>query len=48
MNRLGLEMLTLLGMPPVEHVRLAADLGCVSISTGLSNQTLAKFGYPDL
>lgn len=35
-NRLGIEMLTLLGMPPVEHVRLAADLGCVSISTGLT------------
>ncbi|UVO55754.1 sugar phosphate isomerase/epimerase [Sphingomonas sp. SUN039] len=36
-NRLGIEMLTLLGMPPVEHVRLAAELGCVSISTGLTN-----------
>lgn len=47
MNRLGLEMLTLLGMPPVEHVRLAASLGCVSISTGLSGLPLARFGYPD-
>lgn len=35
-NRLGIEMLTLMGMPPIEHVRLAADLGCVSISTGLT------------
>jgi sugar phosphate isomerase/epimerase len=47
MNRLGIEMLTLLGMPPVEHVRLAAELGCVSISTGLSGLPLAQFGYPN-
>lgn len=47
MNRLGLEMLTLLGMPPVEHVKLAAELGCVSISTGLSGLPLAQFGYAD-
>jgi sugar phosphate isomerase/epimerase len=46
-NRLGLEMLTLLGMPPVEHVRLAAELDCASISTGLSGLPLAQFGYPD-
>ena len=48
MNRLGLELLTVLGMPPVEHVILAANLGCVSISTGLSGLSLAQFGYPDL
>jgi sugar phosphate isomerase/epimerase len=47
-NRLGIEMLTLLGMPPVEHVRLAAELGCVSISTGLMGLPLHLFGYPDL
>lgn len=47
MNRLGIEMLTLLGMPPVEHVLLAAELGCVSISTGLSSLPLARFGYAD-
>jgi sugar phosphate isomerase/epimerase len=47
MNRLGIEMLTLLGMPPVEHVRLAAELDCVSISTGLSGLPLAQFGYPN-
>jgi sugar phosphate isomerase/epimerase len=47
MNRLGLEMLTLLGMPPVEHLRLAAELGCASISTGLSGLPLAQFGYSD-
>ena len=42
-NRLGIEMLTLLGMPPVEHVKLAAELGCVSISTGLMKLPLALF-----
>lgn len=51
MNRLGIEMLTLLGMPPAEHVRLAGELGCVSISTGLMRLPLAMFGraeiYPD-
>lgn len=47
-NRLGIEMLTLLGMPPVDHVQLAAELGCVSISTGLMKLPLAPFGYPDL
>jgi sugar phosphate isomerase/epimerase len=47
MNRLGIEMLTLLGMPPVEHVLLAADLDCVSISSGLSGLPLAQFGYPN-
>jgi sugar phosphate isomerase/epimerase len=40
-------MLTLLGMPPVEHVKLAAELGCVSISTGLMGLPLGQFGYPD-
>jgi sugar phosphate isomerase/epimerase len=47
MNRLGIEMLTLLGMPPVAHVLLAAELDCVSISTGLTGLPLAQFGYPN-
>jgi sugar phosphate isomerase/epimerase len=47
MRRLGIEMLTLLGMPPVEHVKLAAELGCASISTGLSGLPMAQFGHPD-
>lgn len=46
-NRLGIDLLTLLGMNPVEHVRLAAELGCVSISTGLMGLPLDRFGYPD-
>jgi sugar phosphate isomerase/epimerase len=36
MKRLGLDGQTLFGMPPTEHVMLAADLECGHISTGLS------------
>ncbi len=39
-NRLGIELLSVFGMPPVEHVRLAADLGCAYVSIGLT-------GMPD-
>lgn len=46
-GRLGLEMLTLLGMPPVEYVSLAAELGCREVSTGLSGLPLAMFGIDD-
>jgi sugar phosphate isomerase/epimerase len=46
-NRLGIEMLTLLGMPPVEYVKLAAELGCVEVSTGLSGLPLPMFGIAD-
>jgi sugar phosphate isomerase/epimerase len=35
MNRLGLDGQTMFGMPPLEHIRLAADLGCGHISAGL-------------
>ena len=47
MNRLGVEMLTLLGMPPVEYIKLASELGCVSVSTGLSGLPLTMFGITD-
>ena len=46
-NRLSLEMLTLMGMPPVEHVRLAAELGCAGVSLGQSGRALSSFGYAD-
>jgi sugar phosphate isomerase/epimerase len=36
MNRLGLDGQTMFGMPPVEHIMLAGDLGCGHISTGLA------------
>lgn len=46
-GRLGLEMLTLLGMPPVEYIKLAAELGCAEVSTGLSSLPLTMFGITD-
>jgi sugar phosphate isomerase/epimerase len=38
MDRLGIDFLTVLGLPPIQHVELAADLGCrhVSLLTGPS------------
>jgi sugar phosphate isomerase/epimerase len=49
MNRLGIEMLSGLGLPPVELVTLSADLGCAHISTGLMQMPAAynPLGYPD-
>jgi sugar phosphate isomerase/epimerase len=35
MDRLGIEMLCVFGMPPVEYVHLTADLGCRYITTGM-------------
>src|ERR1700681_730537 len=40
MSRLGIENISVFGLPPVEFVNLAADLGCQHISTGLTS-----FGY---
>lgn len=37
MNRLGIENISVFGLPPVEFVNLAADLGCQHISTGLTS-----------
>ena len=34
-TRFGIELLTVLGMNPVEHVTLAAELGCSNVSMGL-------------
>ena len=46
MNRLGIELLCVFGMPPAEHVRLAAELGCGHISSGLSSFPTNPHGYP--
>ena len=35
MDRLGIEMLSVFGMPPIEFVDLTADLGCRYITTGM-------------
>jgi sugar phosphate isomerase/epimerase len=45
MNRLGIELLSVFGMHPVEHVALAADLGCGRISTGLTQLPVNPHGY---
>jgi sugar phosphate isomerase/epimerase len=47
MDRLGIEMLSVFGMPPVEYAHLAADLGCRYITTGLVGFAPLKTpGYP--
>jgi sugar phosphate isomerase/epimerase len=45
MDRLGIEMLCVFGMPPVEYVGLTADLGCRYITTGLDGFVLKQLGY---
>jgi sugar phosphate isomerase/epimerase len=47
MDRLGIECLSALAMPPVQLVDLAADLNCRSISTGLATFSANPHGYPD-
>jgi sugar phosphate isomerase/epimerase len=37
MDNLGIEFISVFGMPPVPFVNLAADLGCRYITTGLQN-----------
>jgi len=45
MNRLGIEQLSVFGLPPVEFVTLAADLGCSCISAALSAIPYNPHGY---
>jgi sugar phosphate isomerase/epimerase len=46
-NRLGIEMLSVFGMPPVEYVNLVADLGCRYITAGLVGfAPIKSLGYP--
>jgi sugar phosphate isomerase/epimerase len=47
MDRLGIELLSVFGMPPVDFVHLAADLGCQYISTGLTGFPLPQLGQPE-
>lgn len=46
MERLGIELLSVFGMPPVEFVSLAADLGCRYISSGLASNPANPLAYP--
>lgn len=43
MNRLGIEALSMLGLPPVESVELAADLGCGHISLMLQSLDFSRY-----
>jgi hypothetical protein len=43
---LGIEFISVFGLPPVEFVYLAADLGCRHISTSLTGARLESLGYP--
>jgi sugar phosphate isomerase/epimerase len=45
MHRLGIEQLSVFGMPPVAFVNLAADLGCSCISSGLTAFPYNPHGY---
>jgi sugar phosphate isomerase/epimerase len=46
MDQLGIGLLSVFGLPPVELVDLAADLGCRYISTVLQGVELVPLGYP--
>jgi acyl-CoA synthetase (AMP-forming)/AMP-acid ligase II len=45
-DRLAIEYLSVFGLPPVEFVQLAAELGVGYISTGLTAMPLESLGYP--
>jgi sugar phosphate isomerase/epimerase len=45
-NRIGIEAISVFGLPPVQFVNLAADLGCHYISTGLIQGPPSALGYP--
>lgn len=45
-DRLGIGMLSVFGLPPVELVDLAADLGCHFVSAALQGMPLVPLGYP--
>jgi hypothetical protein len=44
MNRIGIERLCVFGMPPVEFVTLAADLGCSFVGIGLTPMRAGRRG----
>ncbi|MGZ4562724.1 MAG: sugar phosphate isomerase/epimerase family protein [Mycobacterium sp.] len=46
MDRLGIGMLSVFGLPPVEFVGIAADLGCHYVSAALQGMPLVPLGYP--
>jgi sugar phosphate isomerase/epimerase len=45
-DRLGIGMLSVFGLPPIELVDLAAELGCRYVSVALQGMPLVPLGYP--
>ena len=45
-DRLGIDFISVLAMPPLAHVALAAELGCGAISLALEPFTANPHGYP--
>lgn len=45
-DRLAIGMLSVFGLPPIEFVDLAAELGCHRISAALRGMPLVPLGYP--
>lgn len=45
-DNLGIGMLSVFGLPPVELVDLAADLGCRYVSAAVQGMPLVPLGYP--
>lgn len=46
MDRLGLDLMSAFGLPPVEYVNLAADLGCSHVTTGFTPLPWNPCGFP--
>jgi sugar phosphate isomerase/epimerase len=46
MRGLGIEFISVFGLPPVDFVHLTADLGCRYISIALVGRPLESLGYP--
>lgn len=46
-GRLGIEAQTVFGMPPVDYIHFAAQLGCSDISIGLSPMPWNPCNFPD-
>lgn len=44
-DRLGIGMLSVFGLPPIELVNLAADLGCRYVSVAVQGMPLVPLGY---
>jgi sugar phosphate isomerase/epimerase len=45
-NRLGIELLSTYGMPPLDFVPLVGSLGCRNLSIGLTGLPMIDCGYP--